>query len=83
MTVTEDWSPGLTAILAFADSFLSDMKLFRSLHMWCEEPESATQVVLATLSAVSAIVVRWLMCVVTAGVHAAWMTSSPVAARLR
>ena len=46
-------------VLAFADSFLNDMKLFRSLHIWCEAPESATQVVLTAVSAVSAIVVRW------------------------
>ena len=62
MTVTEDWSASLTAVLAFADSFLSDMKLFRSLHIWCEAPESATQMVLSAvsaMSAVSAIVVRW------------------------
>ena len=59
MTVTEDWSASLTVVLAFADSFLSDMRLFRSLHIWCEAPESATQVVLTAVSAVSAIVVRW------------------------
>ena len=62
MNVTEDWPPGLTVILAFADSFLSDMKLFRSSHTWCDAPGSATQAVLTAKSAVSvvsAIAVRW------------------------
>ena len=59
MTVTEDSSLGLTLILTSTDSSLSDVKLFQSLRMWCEAPGFATQVVLAAVSAVSAIAVKW------------------------
>ena len=38
-----DSSPSVTVILASADSFLSDVKLFQSLRMWCEAPGFVTQ----------------------------------------
>ena len=58
-TVTEDLSPSLKATLASSENFLIDVKLLQLLRVWCVAPGFAAQVILATVSAVSAIAVKW------------------------
>ena len=52
---TVDSSPSFMRMLSY--SFLKVMKLFLSLHMWCEAPESATHIGMAVAAAVRAVAV--------------------------